>query len=265
MIRALIRATWTYRGFIASTVKREFAIRYAGTSAGAAWLIVQPIALVLVFTLVLGDIMKARLPGQATVYGYGIYVLSGLLFWSLFSEIMTRLANIFPDNANLIKKVAFPRICLPASAIASAMISNGILFVLTLGSSLIFHSLNWNVLPLLFLVTLGAILFSAGLGILLATINVFVRDVAAAVPIALQFLFWLTPIVYLKDIVPKSLVSLLLLNPMAAFVDCYQSILYFGKSPSLESALVAGVAAIVSPLVGYAAFLRADAEIIDAL
>ncbi len=95
---------WKYRGFIKSSVKREFQARYRGSLLGAAWTVLNPLAMILVYTLIFSQIMKARIPDSDTPFAYSIYLMAGLLPWTLFTEILMRSQSVFLDNANTIKR-----------------------------------------------------------------------------------------------------------------------------------------------------------------
>ncbi len=128
----MLRALWLYRGFILGSVEREFRGRYLGSLLGSTWAILNPLAMILVYTVIFAQVMKARLPGVESVFGYSIYLVSGLLPWNLFAEILSRSLSTFIDNGNLIKKSSFPRVSLPTIAIISASLNFVIVFALFL-------------------------------------------------------------------------------------------------------------------------------------
>ena len=105
---ALLNALLRYRGFVVGSVKREFQTRYRTSMLGALWLVLQPLALIVVYTVVFSEVMKSRLPGVQSTFGYSIYLCAGVLTWGLFAEIVSRAQSVFVDNANLLKKLSFP-------------------------------------------------------------------------------------------------------------------------------------------------------------
>jgi lipopolysaccharide transport system permease protein len=258
---------WRYRHFILSSIRTEFRARFARSKLGGLWMIIHPLAQAAIFALVLAEVMGARMPGAAAGgrFAYAMYLLSGMLAWSLFSEIVTRCLTVFIDNGNLLKKMLFPRINLPLIIAGSALINNlllllAILVVFALAGHFPGARLAW--LPLPMLVTL---LLALGVGLLLGVFNVFVRDVGQVVPIALQLAFWFTPIVYTPDIVPNGLRSLLELNPMTPIVRSFQNILLFDRPPQLGA--LAWILAVTLVLLSTALvlFRRASAEMVDVL
>jgi len=124
----LLRAVWAYRGFILASVQRDFQSRYRNSLLGAAWTIIQPLAMIVVYTVIFSQVMKARLPGVSSTFAYSIYLCAGTLTWSLFAEITGRAQNIFIDNANLLKKLSFPRLCLPIIVVLNALVNFAIIF-----------------------------------------------------------------------------------------------------------------------------------------
>ncbi|HKW80598.1 MAG TPA: ABC transporter permease [Casimicrobiaceae bacterium] len=258
---------WRYRHFILSSIRTEFRARFARSKLGGLWMIIHPLAQAAIFALVLAEVMGTRLPVAAAGgrFAYAMYLLSGMLAWSLFSEIVTRCLTVFIDNGNLLKKMLFPRINLPLIIAGSALINNLLLLLaILLVFALVGHfpgpRLAW--LPLLVLVTL---LLALGVGLLLGVFNVFVRDVGQVVPIALQLGFWFTPIVYTPDIVPKDLRALVELNPMTPIVQGFQNIMVFDRPPQL--AALAWILALTLLLLSAALvlFRRASAEMVDVL
>ncbi len=229
----MLRALWAYRGFIWSSVLREFHGKYRESLLGAFWSVANPLAMILIYTLVMGQLMRPTLPGyEKTPFAFPIYLCAGVITWNFFSEVVLRLNGVFIDNGNLIKKSNFPRICLPAIVMVSAFLNFAIVMVIYLiflalvghwpGSSLI------AMLPLLLLQT-G---FAVGLGVLLGTLNVFFRDVGQLTGVVMQFWFWLTPIVYTLGALPEKVRPFMALNPMVGLMQGYQQILLTQSWPA---------------------------------
>ena len=109
----MLKSLWAYRGFILGSVKREFQLKYRNSLLGAAWTVLNPLAMIVVYTVIFSEVMRARLPGVGGTYAYSIYLCAGILTWGLFAEIVGRCQTMFIENANLLKKISFPRMCLP--------------------------------------------------------------------------------------------------------------------------------------------------------
>lgn len=220
-----------YRGFIISAVRREFSVRYARSLLGVGWALLQPVALIFVYTLIFSKLMAERLPLDGSPFGYGLYLCAGLFAWSLHAEIVTRSANMFLEQAALLKKVAFPRLCVPAIVGLGATLNYLIVLALFLVVLVALgRSPGLGVLMLIPLLA-AQLIFSLGVGLIVGVLNVFFRDVGHLVAIGLQLWFWLTPIVYPADILPESVRALLALNPMATLIAAWQKALVFHSDP----------------------------------
>ncbi|KRG69612.1 ABC transporter permease [Pseudoxanthomonas dokdonensis] len=261
----MLKAIWTYRFFILSSIKNDLRSRFITSKLGALWMIIHPLAQVLIFALVLSEVLSAKLPGIDNKYAYAIYLMAGTLGWTLFSETIFRFTNIFIDNANLLKKMAFPRLCLPLIVGGQMLVNNVLLLVAILGVfAVLGHTPSavalW--LPLLMLITL---LLAMSVGILLGTLNVFMRDIGQVVPVIMQALFWLTPVVYNLNILPEKVQAIFRLNPMYPLVTSYQNVLVFDKPPLFEDLGILLIWAVAMGLAGLALFRRASPEMVDVL
>ena len=264
-MKDMILAVWSYRFFILSSIETEFKSRFIRSKFGGLWMILHPLAQVLVYALILSQIMTAKLPGVATQYAYPIYILSGMVGWTLFSEILNKSLNVFISNGNLLKKMAFPKLALPLITIGGAMINFLIFLVMMfivfgfLGH-LPYHALHW--LPLLVIIT---VTLAIGMGLFLGTLNVFIRDIGQMMEVVLNFWFWLTPIIYMISIVPKEYHSLFMLNPMTGIILGYQNVLLYDKAPDISLLIYPSIFAIISLILAMIVFYRAREEMADVL
>lgn len=260
----LIHAAWRYRGFITTSVANDFKSRLSRSRFGTAWIVLQPMAQVLIFATVLSNVLAARLEGVDNKYAYAVYLMSGIACWSLFADIVTRSVTVFIDNASLLKKIQFPRISLPLIVIGSALVNNVALLLVIfailplLGVSFTTHML-W--LPLLVALTVA---LAAGIGLLLGTLNVFARDVGQIVSVALQFWFWITPVVYPVHIVPEGFRMTLDLNPVVPLVASFHNVILFGRPPA-QGLVYSAVVAATMLAISFFVFRRASAEMVDVL
>ncbi|WP_332855264.1 ABC transporter permease [Duganella sp. S19_KUP01_CR8] len=265
MSLAMLHGLWRYRGFVLGSVKREFQSKYRNTMLGAAWTVLSPLAMILVYTLIFSQVMKNRLPGNASEYGYSIYLCAGVLTWGMFAEITSRAQNMFLEQANLLKKISFPRICLPLIVVLNALVNFGIIFglftVFLLASG---QFPGWVFLALL-PVLLIQVALAIGVGMVLGVLNVFFRDVGQFFQIFIQFWFWFTPIVYPATILPPEVRGLLVWNPMAAVIQSYQTILVSGQAPQWMELLPAAVLALLACVLGLQLFRKRAGEMVDEL
>ncbi|WP_189386059.1 ABC transporter permease [Advenella faeciporci] len=261
----MIHAVWNYRGFIKGSVKREFQSKYRNSLLGAAWMVLNPLAMIVVYTVIFSQIMRARLPGVDLPYAYSIYLCAGVLTWGLFAEIVSRSQNVFLDNAGLLKKLSFPRLCLPMIVIVNALLNFTIVFSLFTAFLLItgqFPGIYFlGVFPVLALL----VLFAIGLGISVGVLNVFFRDVGQFFGIVLQFWFWLTPIVYVSNILPERAQHYLQYNPMTPIVQALQTILVHAKWPDWSSLWLVCIEALILCIVGLSLFRKHAGDMVDEL
>lgn len=264
-MNAMVKALWNYRGFISGSVKREFQSKYRNSLLGALWTVLNPLAMIVVYTVVFAEVMKARLPGVDSVFGYSIYLCAGILTWGFFAELVGRSQTVFIDNANLLKKISFPRLCLPVVVVVSASIN----FIITFGIFTIFLLVSGNFPGLAFVamapLLLILVLFSIGLGITLGVLNVFFRDVGQFFGIFITFWFWLTPIIYPVTAISEKLRVIIDLNPMASLMAAFQGVLVSGQWPHWETLWPITSLAVFLCLVGMRFFRKHAGEIVDEL
>ena len=228
-------------------------------------MIIHPLTQVAIFTLILSQLLAAKLPGVEGTHAYPLYLMAGTLGWNLFVEIISRFLNLFIEQANLLKKIHFPRMTLPVIVVGVCLINNLLLFLSILGIFAIMG--HWPGPEVLWIPALMVplVFLSAGLGLILGIINVFVRDVGQVVPVILQILFWLTPIVYPIATIPERYQKWLRFNPIYPIVNAYQEILVYGRIPHDFGVLVVALLGIFLVLVGLFLFRRASPELVDAL
>lgn len=262
---ALTKATWNYRGFILGSVRREFEARYTRSLLGNAWAVLNPITMIVIYSVVFSQIMRSRIEGIDNSLAYTIYLCAGLFTWSLFSDTTNRLQNIFIDRGDLIKKLNFPRICLPIIVALSEWLN----FAIVLSLFLLFLIFTGNfpglivaaVLPVLVLQTI----FALGLGVTLGVFNVFFRDVGQFFIVAVQLWFWLTPIVYPATILPDRALAVLRFNPMMAIIGAYQDVFVRGVAPDWYSLIWPALLSIFFVFLGSYLFRAYSASIADEL
>jgi lipopolysaccharide transport system permease protein len=266
MLAPNLAEAWRYRNFIASSIRSDFRARFVRSRLGGLWMIIHPLAQAAIFALVLAEVMAIKLPGMAGErHAYAIYLLSGMLGWSLFAEVIGRCLTLFIDNGSLLKKMVFPRITLPLIAAGSALVDNLLLFVAVIAVFAVVGFVPGPMLAWIAVLTLLTLGLALGIGLTLGVFNVFVRDVGQIVPVVLQLGFWFTPIVYTPEVVPAGVRPLLALNPMTTLVQGYQNAILFGRPP--DFAALGGLALITFFLLVGALimFRRASAEMVDVL
>jgi lipopolysaccharide transport system permease protein len=261
----MLKGLWAYRGFIRGSVQREFQSKYRNSLLGAAWNIINPLAMIVVYTVIFAQVMRAKLPGVDSTFAYSIYLCAGVLTWGLFTEMVGRSQNMFLDNANLLKKISFPRITLPIIVVANAGLNFAIVFGLFLAFLVVSGNFpGWVAMALVPILVLQ-IAFAMGLGMVLGVLNVFFRDVGQFFGIFLQFWFWLTPIVYPATILPESIKPYMAINPMAPVMAAYQGILVNKQWPQWSTLWPTALLALALCLLGLHLFKKNAGEMVDEL
>jgi len=229
---------------------RDVKIRYKQTALGIIWAVLQPLLTMLIFTLLFGRV--AKMPSDGVPYP--LFAYAGLLPWTFFANGLTASSNALVNNSNLIGKVYFPRLIMPAAAVLAGLVDLGIAFVLLSGFFAYYHvALSWSLLalpPLVLLVTL----LTLGLGLFLSALNVKYRDIRHALPFFIQLGLFGTPIIYPLSVIPDRWRWLVSLNPMAALVEGFRASLLNGRFDYL--ALLEASGAILLILLAGALYFR---------
>lgn len=217
-----LRELWAYRELLFFLTLRDIQVRYKQTVLGAAWAVIQPLFLMLIFTLFFGTL--AGLPSDGVPYP--LFAYSGLLVWTFFSNAVTNSGNSLVGSSNLITKVYFPRMIIPGAAVLAGLVDFAIAFVLLIVLLAWYGiGLSWSVLLLPPLVLLLA-LMALGVGLYMSALNVKYRDIRYALPFGIQLWMFATPVIYPASIVPERWRWLLGLNPVTGIIEAFRSCLF---------------------------------------
>jgi ABC-type polysaccharide/polyol phosphate export systems, permease component len=257
---------WKYRSYIWNNAISDLKNRYAGSSLGAYWNILQPLLQILLFTFVFSQVMVAKIPGMdSSTVAFAIYLSAGFVPWISFAEFLNRGSNAFVENATYLKKLAIPEyvfvLQIAATTTISLFISMALLstFVLMLGFTI---GVYWLILPIVLLLFM---LFGLGLVFIFASINVFFRDVSQLLQSIVQIWMWLTPIVYIEDFLPASFAQIIKYNPLYYFVNSFHQIVVYSSHPKTMDWLVMISVSLLSLIVGYVVFKNLRPEIRDVI
>lgn len=210
-----LRDFWHYRELLQFLTWRDIKVRYKQTAMGAAWAILQPLLVVMVFAVFFGLFVGVPTDGLP----YLIFYYCGILPWTFFANGVSFSSMSLIGNANLINKVYFPRIFIPAAIVAASLVDLLIASLILLALVVFYgFSPTWEVmlLPVYLMLT---VLLTLGLGIWIAALTVKYRDIRHALPFILQLWMFLTPIIYPLSVVPEKWRSLLFINPLTGIVD----------------------------------------------
>jgi lipopolysaccharide transport system permease protein len=256
-----LKELWEYRELFFFFTWRDVKIKYKQTVLGFLWAILQPLFMTVVFTLFLGESIsqKSHLP-----IPYPVFALSGMLLWSVFSGGMSNAANSMVTNANIIKKIYFPRLIIPISSILVALVDFFIALIVFV-VVLFFYKvdINYTSLLLLPLSLFIACLSAMGIGLLLAALNIKYRDVRYVIPFLVQGLLFLTPVLYPANISSNSVVLFVLkLNPLSGALELMRGI-FVGYTISLETIVYSLSSSIVLFLIGIIYFRKTEGYFAD--
>lgn len=245
-----LRDLWARRELVAALAGRDMRTRYKGSALGLAWSLMHPIVLALVYTLAFRYIARIPIPN------YGLFLLSGLLPWLFFAQSLGLASGSITDQAQLVKKLVFPREVLPLGAVGAQFVHFTVAYLIVIPAFAAYQvglSPAMAVLPVLMLLLL---VFTCGLALITSAAQVYLRDTRHLVEVLLQIWFWLTPVVYSLDLVPERLRPLFLANPIAPFIGAFRNVVMDQRLPGLATSAALATAAIIAFVAGYAIFLR---------
>ena len=242
-----LKELWRYRELLYFLIWRDIKIRYKQTVLGAAWAIIQPLFAMLLFTLFFGKL--ARVPSDNIPYP--VFAYAGLLPWTFFANAVTNSSNSLVGSASLITKVYFPRVIIPAAAVAAGLLDFAIAFVLLLPLMIHYDIVPGANILLLPLFIILATLLALGVGMWMSALNVKYRDVRYALPFVIQLWLFASPVIYPSSLVPQRWQWLLALNPMTGVIEGFRASL-FGRSFDWKSISLAAVVTLI--VLAYSAY-----------
>ena len=254
-----------YRYFTLLSILQEIRGDYQRGRIGFFWVFLNPLLQVLIYSLILTNVLKAKLPGADYAYAYSMYLMGGILAWSLFDGVVRETMDVFIRGKTIIHNSTIPLSVFLVITIAKNIALNIILLLIMLafGAVLgVWQGFSFLVIPLLMGVL---VLFSTAVGLLLGLFNVFYRDVSSAVRAVLPLMFWITPIVYPLSIVDERVQGLFAVNPMTHFTSAYQAALAFGALPDVQPLLVILIVSLLLLALNLLLYRRLRSDLVDML
>jgi lipopolysaccharide transport system permease protein len=250
-------------GLIIELAKRDFIEKYSGSALGFGWSFIYPLINILIYMVVFGSLMGARLPGMTSVWGYGIYLIAGLVPWMAFANTVTRSSTVFLDKKNIISKIHVDLPTLPLFIVLSETITFCVTFSIFLFILLVTGFVFTPLLLLIPVVYVIQLVFAYSLGFILAMFVVFLRDLKEVVSIGFQIWFWFTPIVYVFEILPPQAQQILLWNPMLPVISAYHDIFVYQRMPSFYYLAIVLIISILLIVLDYGIFKKLEKDIRD--
>lgn len=262
---ALVRNLYNHREVIRILTWRDFQGRFRGSIGGLLWPIIQPIFMMVIYTLVFSTFLKVRFGSSDSPFTFAVYLLCGLLPWTAFSEGLTTSSSLIRTNQNLVKRVVFPLEVLPLNLTLVSLIQQliGMLLLVPL-AILVTGRVSWTIL-LVPLVLLFQMLLMTGVNWLWTSLSVYIPDLRQFTALLVMMLMFVTPIFYPENIIPARARFLIDLNPMARIIHMYRSIFMDGIVPDLASSLITFVICLLIFLFGYLWFIRSKSHFPDFL
>lgn len=245
-----IRGLWEYKYLIYNLVLRDLKVKYKGSTLGFLWSLLNPLLMLAVYTVAFKYVIKIK------VENFPIFLFCALLPWNFLNSALAMGVGAITDNANLVKKVYFPREILPLSVVLVNLFHFFLTFVVLIPALLIFKIYpSW---PFLFLpvVIIFQTFFVLGLTLVVGALNVYYRDVKHVQEVMLQLWFWVTPIIWSISLIPEEFRDFAYLNPFTSYVVSFREIILHGRMPGLINIAATAVIGILVFLAGYWLFRR---------
>ncbi|MDA8106804.1 MAG: ABC transporter permease [Nitrospiraceae bacterium] len=236
------REIWAYRDLLYFLAWRDIKVKYKQTGLGIAWAILQPLFTMVVFSILFGTLAKVPSDGIP----YPIFVYAGLLPWNYFSSTMGSASNSLVASSNLISKVYFPRLIIPASS-ALAVLLDFLIASVILGGMMIYYNFTPSLTGIILLPALVGLIFiiAVGSGLWLSALNVEYRDFQYVIPFLIQIWLFATPVIYPATMVPEQYRIFLALNPMGGIIEAFRAALLGGTVIRWEQLCISSAVAFL--------------------
>lgn len=246
----LLKEIFSYWEFLKTNVKKDIRGKYKGSFLGVLWSFINPLLSVVVYAIVFHYIMRFNIDH------YLIYLIAGIIPWTFFTTALNSGMNSILFNANIIKKVYFPRAILPISSVTSALVNfliSCIIILLFAIFSGVGVSINLIFLPIVVIIQY---ILCLGIVFILSAVEIYVKDIEHIINFFISMLFYVTPILYTPDYVPNNMQFLLKLNPMSYLIEAYHDIFYYKQTPEFSSLGIVFLISIFIFTLGYNIFKR---------
>jgi len=265
---AAVRSLWGNRFLLVDMTRREVMGRYRGSLLGLGWSLFNPLLMLVIYTFVFSEVFKARwnVPGATnSKTEFATVLFTGMVIVGFFNEVLTKTPSLLTANVNFVKKVVFPLEVLPASSVLSAMFHALISGVVLAAALLVLNgSIPWTAawVPV---VLAPLVLFALGMAWFLASLGVYMRDLAQTVGIVATVVMFLTPVFYPAQAVPQPFRTLITLNPLTPAIESCRAVLIWGTMPDWPSLAGSAVAGVIAFTAGFAWFQRTKRGFADVL
>lgn len=265
---ALARSLWRNRYLIMQMTRREVVGRYKGSVMGLAWSFFNPVFMLVVYTFVFSEVFKIRwgeVDSGDSKTQFAIILFVGMIVLGFFSEVMGRASTLIVGNANYVKKVVFPLEVLPIIAVGAALVHSLISVIVLLGAYVFFNgSLHWTAMLLPF-VLLPLLILTAGVGWILASLGVYLRDISQTIGVITTVLTFLSPVFYPVTAVPEKFRGFIMANPLTFIIEQTREVLIWGHVPDWIGLGIYAATTTVFAWIGYVWFQKTRKGFADVL
>lgn len=263
---ALFRIFWSHRALILKLTKREILMRYKGSLLGILWSFITPLCMLAIYTFVFGMIFQSRWSAETdSKLEFAFILFCALTTFQIFSETVARAPGLITGNPNYIKKIVFPveilPICVLGAVLVNAFISFGLLFVALAAVG----SAHWAALILVPLLLVPLMFLSLGLSWFLASLGVYIRDIAQIMPVVIAALMFLSPIFYPISAVPEYLQKYYQLNPLSAVVEEVRKAMIWDQMPDWRTFMYITAVSLLVAFAGFFFFQRTKKGFVDVI
>lgn len=258
-LRGALSRWWGYRDLVRNLVAKEIKVRYQGAILGFAWSLMNPLMITLMYLIVFTYVFPSPTPH------FALYMVTGLVHWTLFSNLIMQASELLTGNSELLKKIYFPRLLVPFSnLLVNLVLWSMALLIFLLLYPVLGGAAHWALLvyPFYLILFVG---FCFGLMLTVCVLYVDYRDLKHIIEVFIQLLFWSTPIVYSLTMLPPKARDLLLLSPLAEFVVIFHDIFWGGTVPGYRITLLFVFWTVASLALGMFLFQRRGARLIERL
>lgn len=256
---------YRFRHLAGIMVYRDVVGRYKSSLLGSFWPLINPIGHLLLYTFVFNVILQVRFGNNAGPANFALYLMTGLIPWGAFSEAIARSSVAILEVPNLVKRVVFPLEIVPAVIAVSSMLSQVLALCLLVGATLLYtHQIHWTIL-LLPIVVIPQLLFTTGLGYLLSSLGVYIRDLQHFLSLMLSVWMYATPIVYPASRIPANFQFLLWTNPLAGIVGDYRRLIIEGALPDWSSYALYTLISVCTWALGFFFFYKTKRSFADVI
>jgi lipopolysaccharide transport system permease protein len=250
---------WNFRELFYILSWRDIKVRYKQTVIGAAWSIIRPVLTTIIFTVIFSRVAKLTSPGEAP---YALMVFAGMLPWQFFANALSEASNSLISNTNLITKVYFPRMIVPASSVITSLVDLGISFIILIVIFFVYRFIPPVKILFIPIFIIIAFIAAFGVGLYITALNVKYRDFRYIIPFIIQFGLYITPVGFSSTMVPQKWKLLFSINPMVGVIDGFRWCI-LGEPLDIPSLLVSVTVALLSLWIGIRYFRRTEKSFAD--